>query len=98
MPPGLDVFGEPQRVFGGKDLFLRFSDPDPDDQESFGFQLRLISVDLAGNESEPSEVIVASHPGESGGCALARGAHPSAWPGLLFAFVLAALTLRRRPS
>jgi len=99
VPPGLDVFDGVQRVFVGKDLFLRFTDPDPDDQESFGFQLRLISVDLAGNESEPSEVIVASDPGDSGGgCTLARGAPPSAWPAVLVAFVLAGLTFRRKPS
>lgn len=97
VPPDMHVLDEPQRLFAGKNLFLHFSDPDPDDQESFAFQLRLISVDLAGNESEPSEVIGASDPGGSG-CALARGTRPSAWPGVLFAVVLAALALRRKSS
>jgi hypothetical protein len=52
LPAGMELPAEARRT-----LILPWVDGATDDQEPLAFALRLIAVDLAGNESEPSELV-----------------------------------------
>jgi hypothetical protein len=95
LPPGLALPGAVEPFAGG--LAFGWIDGATDDQEPIDFTVRVVALDLAGNESAPQMVRVTDGSGSSGGCAFARPRAPSR--GLAFA-ALAALLLaaRRRPS
>ena len=61
--------------------------------EAIDFTLRVVAIDLAGNESAPQTVRVADDPG--GACAVARPRRSGAGPAALFVASLL-LTARRR--
>jgi hypothetical protein len=78
----------------GDDLALHWIDGATDDQESFDFTLRVVAVDLAGNESVPQTVRIADDRDHA--CAVARGGGSRkglVWLGLLPLL----LATRRRP-
>jgi hypothetical protein len=94
-PPGLHVPDKPLRAFGGENLFIHFSDPGPDDQEHFDAVFKVTAVDLAGNESEPSAAVHATHAGGDTGCALIAGRRRTPWPAFMLAVVFGAWARRR---
>lgn len=95
LPAGARLPATPVRALGGE-LWFSFLDGDTDDQEAFSFNLRVASIDGAGNRSLPVIVSVA-HAGSGGSCAF--GTSGVRWGWAVFA-VSVALTIRRfrRPS
>jgi hypothetical protein len=73
-------------------LYLNFIDPDPENKNSWDFSLRVIAVDLAGNESEPSRDFSFE---QEAGCRADDGGADQAW---LFAPFVPWLWSRRRRS
>ena len=74
-------------------LSLTFIDPDPENKDSWDFSLRVIAVDLAGNESEPSRDFSFEQEAEEAGCRADDGGADQAW---LFAPFVPWLWSRRR--
>jgi uncharacterized protein (TIGR03382 family) len=66
LPPRLHLSGEPYAHDHGT-LFFAFQDHP---EQAFAFTLEARAVDAAGNQSEPTEVIVTGHPRASDGCAV----------------------------
>jgi MYXO-CTERM domain-containing protein len=69
------------------------------DQPPFAFTIRIVAVDLAGNESPPQFMLIADEPSGHAACAVARGGIPRpAIVGLAALAALLATRRRRRPS
>ena len=77
-------------------LLLYWSDDGARDQEPFAFTVRIVAIDLAGNESPPQLLLIADEPSQA--CAVARGRVSRPWPaGIAALAVLLATCRRRRP-
>ena len=98
LPAGYTLPRQAARLQGDK-LYLAWLDGASLTQEAFDFSFRVVTVDLAGNVSPPSAVVMVSHPGGSG-CSLgglgAAGRGPGARPLLGALLALAAVAARRR--
>lgn len=74
-------------------LVLNWVDGASDDQEPIEFTLRVVAIDLAGNESAPQTVRVSDDPG---GCAIAPARPPFLWVAFVATAALLLATRRRR--
>jgi hypothetical protein len=91
LPPDAIEPGEPS-----DQLVLYWSDLAG--QLSFSFTVRIVAVDLAGNESPPQLLLIADEPGPAA-CAIARGRVSRPWlAGIVAVAVLLATRRRRRPG
>jgi len=91
LPADLALPGGAIESLGGM-LWLRWVDGATDDQEPIDFTLRVVAIDLAGNESAPQTVRVTD--GSGGGCTVAR--HRTPCRGLVFVATAALLLAARR--
>ena len=96
LPPGLTL--PPDAIRPGEpsdQLLLYWSDHA--DQPWFSFTVRMVAVDLAGNESPPQLLLVVDDPAHAA-CTVARGGVPRpALAGIAALAVLLATRRRRRP-
>ena len=77
----------------GDEIFLRWTDGDTNSQESIDFTVRVVAIDLAGNESAPQSVRVID---DRGGCAIARGGGSRSARGWIVLALLVLAARRRR--
>ena len=95
LPPGLTL--PPDAIEPGEpsdQLLLYWSDGAG--QPPFAFTIRIVAVDLAGNESPPRLLLIADEPGHAA-CAVARGrVSPTGLAGIAALAVLLATRRRRR--
>ena len=98
LPPGLTL--PPDAIEPGEptdQLVLYWSDGA--DQPPFAFTIRIVAVDLAGNESPPQLLLIADEPSGHAACAVARGGvSRPALAALAALAVLLATRRRRRPG
>ena len=95
LPPGLTLPADPIEPGEPSDqLLLYWSDGGQRDQEPFAFTVRIVAVDLAGNESPPQLLLVADEPSGHAACAVARD--PAARPAIAGVAALAILLATRR--
>ena len=93
LPSGLSLPSDAVKPWGDV-LALNWPDGANDDQEPIDFTLRVVAIDLAGNESPPQTVRVADDPGGAG-CVVARpGTAPEGAAGVAIGALL--LVVRRR--
>jgi len=85
LPSGLTLPSGAVKPWGDV-LVLNWVDGASDDQEPIDFTLRVVAIDLAGNESAPQTVRVSNDPG---GCTIA----PARRPYSALAFVATAVSL-----
>jgi hypothetical protein len=90
LPEGVTLLNGAVKSFGDL-LVLNWVDGARDDQEPIEFTLRVVAIDLAGNESAPQTVRVSDDPG---GCTIAPARRPSS--GLAFVAAAALLLATRR--
>jgi len=96
-PSGLDLPTTDVRANSSDGLVLHWIDGATDDQESVDFELRISSVDRAGNVSATDTVVRVQSKGD-GGCGVARASHGGPGRSLLFiALTAMAWARRRRP-
>jgi uncharacterized protein (TIGR03382 family) len=96
LPPGLSLPSEAIEAIPPSDQLVLYWSDAANDLNPFGFTLRIVAIDLAGNESEPQLLQISDDSGS--GCAIARGPHPrDGWPAAA-ALAVAALSVvvRRR--
>ena len=79
----------------GDTIYLLWADGATDDQDSLDFTLRVVAIDLAGNESAPQSVRVFD---DRGGCAVARAGSGHPVQGWIVLMLLVAVAVRRRQS
>ena len=95
LPQGLELPGAVEPFAG--ELGFIWIDGRTNDQEPIDFTVRVVAIDLAGNESAPQMVRVTDDGDAGGGCAIGH-ARPYA-RGLVWVTVVALLlAARRRPS
>jgi MYXO-CTERM domain-containing protein len=93
LPPGLTL--PPDAIEPGEpsdQLLLYWSDGA--DQPPFAFTVRIVAVDLAGNESTPQLLLIADEPSGHAACAVARD--PASRPAIAGVAALAILLAIRR--
>ena len=91
LPPDAIEPGEPS-----DQLLLYWSDGA--DQPPFAFTIRLVAIDLAGNESPPQFMLIADEQAGHAACAVGRGRVSRPWlAGIAAVAVLLATRRRRRP-
>lgn len=83
LPDGLEA---PEGLWAGPSLHLYWIDGATDDQEPFAFDVEIVAVDPAGNESPPLRVEVADGADAASAACSSAGATASAWPLLLLAW------------
>jgi len=96
LPPNMILPTQDIRLSGADGLVLHWIDGATDDQETVNFELRIFSVDRAGNASATGTVVRVRSEGD-GGCGIARAPRGEPGGSLLFIAVAAiAWALRRR--
>jgi hypothetical protein len=93
-PAGLQLPAYPVEFAGGGGVALAWRDGATDDQEAIDFTLKIVAIDLAGNESAAQTVRVSDDSGHA--CAVARRA--AHWQGLAGVTVGAILLMARKRS
>jgi MYXO-CTERM domain-containing protein len=95
LPPGLNL--PPDAIEPGEpsdQLVLYWSDGA--DQPPFAFTIRIVAIDLAGNESPPQLLLIADEPSGHAACAVARGGVSRPWLAGIAALAGLLATRRRR--
>lgn len=95
LPPGLTLPADAIEPGEPSDQLLLYWS-DGADQPPFAFTIRIVAVDLAGNESPPQFMLIADEQAGHAACAVARGGVSRPWLAGIAAVAALLATRRRR--